>query len=60
MRGARSKLTGEGRQERNSMRGTVIYGPRDVRFEERADPVIEAPTDAVIRVVAACVCGSDL
>jgi threonine dehydrogenase-like Zn-dependent dehydrogenase len=42
------------------MRGTVIYGPRDVRFEERADPVIETPTDAVIRVVAACVCGSDL
>jgi threonine dehydrogenase-like Zn-dependent dehydrogenase len=31
-----------------------------VRFEERADPAIEAPTDAVIRVVAACVCGSDL
>ena len=42
------------------MRGTVIYGPRDVRFEERPDPEIEAPTDAVIRVVAACVCGSDL
>jgi threonine dehydrogenase-like Zn-dependent dehydrogenase len=42
------------------MRGTVIYGARDVRFEERADPAIEAPTDAVIRVVAACVCGSDL
>jgi len=42
------------------MRGTVIYGARDVRFEERADPAIEAPTDAVVRVVAACVCGSDL
>ena len=46
--------------EGNSMRGTVIYGARDVRFEERADPAIEAPTDAIIRVVAACVCGSDL
>jgi threonine dehydrogenase-like Zn-dependent dehydrogenase len=42
------------------MRGTVIHGPRDVRFEELADPKIESPTDAVIRVVAACVCGSDL
>ncbi|MCU7726948.1 zinc-dependent alcohol dehydrogenase family protein [Actinoplanes sp. KI2] len=42
------------------MRGTVIHGTRDVRFEERADPEIESPTDAVIRVVAACVCGSDL
>ena len=37
-----------------------MYAPRDVRVEERADPVIEAPTDAVIRVTAACICGSDL
>jgi threonine dehydrogenase-like Zn-dependent dehydrogenase len=42
------------------MRGTVLYGPRDVRFEERPDPTIVEPTDAVIRLVAACVCGSDL
>ncbi len=42
------------------MRGTVLYGPRDVRFEERPDPTIIEPTDAVIRLVAACVCGSDL
>ncbi len=42
------------------MRGAVIHGPRDVRFEERATPKIEEPTDAVIRVSAACVCGSDL
>ena len=42
------------------MRGAVIYGPKDVRFEERADPVIKEPTDAIIRTVAACVCGSDL
>ena len=42
------------------MMGTVIYGPRDIRFEERADPVILKPTDAVIRVAATCVCGSDL
>ena len=42
------------------MRGAVIYGPRDVRFEERAAPTIVEPTDAVIRLSATCVCGSDL
>ncbi len=42
------------------MLGTVLYGPRDVRFEDREDPRIEQPTDAVIRVAATCVCGSDL
>ncbi|WP_046732477.1 zinc-dependent alcohol dehydrogenase family protein [Streptomyces humi] len=42
------------------MRGTVLYGPGDVRFEERADPRILRPTDAVIRTVVTCVCGSDL
>src|ERR671917_483041 len=42
------------------MRGTVLYGPRDVRFEERPDPTIIEPTDAVIRLPVTCVCGSDL
>src|SRR3954466_13278411 len=42
------------------MRGTVLYGPRDIRFEEREDPRIEKPTDAIIRMSATCVCGSDL
>jgi threonine dehydrogenase-like Zn-dependent dehydrogenase len=42
------------------MRGAVLYGPRDVRFEEREVPAIIKPTDAIIRVSAACVCGSDL
>ncbi|MFJ8007395.1 zinc-dependent alcohol dehydrogenase family protein [Streptomyces fagopyri] len=42
------------------MRGAVLYGPGDVRFEERADPEIVHATDAVIRTVATCVCGSDL
>ena len=42
------------------MLGTVLHGPRDVRFEARAIPSIEKPTDAVIRVAATCVCGSDL
>ena len=42
------------------MRGAVIYGPKDVRLHERPDPTIQQPTDAIVRTVAACVCGSDL
>src|SRR5256884_4474369 len=42
------------------MRGAVLYGPRDIRFEEREVPKIIKPTDAVIRISSACVCGSDL
>ncbi len=42
------------------MRGAVMYGPGDVRVEERETPRMIEPTDAIIRVSAACVCGSDL
>lgn len=42
------------------MRATFMYGAGDVRVETVADPVIEAPTDAVVRIVRACICGSDL
>ncbi|MCP2323933.1 threonine dehydrogenase-like Zn-dependent dehydrogenase [Hamadaea flava] len=42
------------------MRGTMLYAPGDVRVETRDDPRIEQPTDAIIRIAAACVCGSDL
>jgi threonine dehydrogenase-like Zn-dependent dehydrogenase len=42
------------------MRGAMLYGPGDVRVEERDEPRIVEATDAVIRVSAACVCGSDL
>ena len=42
------------------MRGAVLYGPRDVRFEERDVPKILKPTDAIVRLAATCVCGSDL
>jgi threonine dehydrogenase-like Zn-dependent dehydrogenase len=42
------------------MRGTILYGIGDVRFEDVADPKITKPTDAVIRLAATCVCGSDL
>lgn len=42
------------------MKATMLYGPFDVRFEERPDPTIIKPTDAILRVSATCVCGSDL
>jgi threonine dehydrogenase-like Zn-dependent dehydrogenase len=42
------------------MKATIIYGARDIRFENVPDPEIHLPTDAVVRVVASCVCGSDL
>lgn len=42
------------------MRGAVLHGPRDVRFEERAAPEIIETTDAILRLSATCVCGSDL
>ncbi|MFF7940858.1 zinc-dependent alcohol dehydrogenase family protein [Nocardia gamkensis] len=42
------------------MRGVVMHAPGDVRVEEREDPRIIEPADAVIRLAATCVCGSDL
>src|SRR3954463_16009925 len=42
------------------MRGTVLYGPRDIRFEDREPPKIVEPTDAIVRISLTCVCGSDL
>jgi threonine dehydrogenase-like Zn-dependent dehydrogenase len=42
------------------MRATTIHAPRDIRLEERPDPTIEAPTDAIVKVTAGCICGSDL
>src|SRR5690349_6651452 len=42
------------------MRSTIIHAPGDIRVENVPQPKIVAPTDAVIRTVATCVCGSDL
>jgi threonine dehydrogenase-like Zn-dependent dehydrogenase len=42
------------------MRGAILHAPGDVRYEERPDPVIAEPTDAIVRTLATCVCGSDL
>ncbi|MGW1725776.1 zinc-dependent alcohol dehydrogenase family protein [Streptomyces sp. NPDC002306] len=42
------------------MRATLIYGAGDVRVEEVPDPRIQHATDAIVRVVRSCICGSDL
>ncbi len=42
------------------MRATLIYGPGDIRFETAPDPVLTAPTDAIVRVTTSCIYGSDL
>ena len=42
------------------MKATLLYGPRDVRCEEVDEPKIQKPTDAIIRLSATCICGSDL
>ena len=47
-------------RERATMLATVLHGPGDVRFEDVAEPKILKPTDAIIKLSATCVCGSDL
>ena len=42
------------------MRGVIMHAPGDVRVEDREDPTIVEPTDAIIRLAATCICGSDL
>src|SRR4051812_43014262 len=42
------------------MKATILYGPGDVRVESVGDPTILAPTDAILRLSASCICGSDL
>jgi len=42
------------------MRAAVFEGPRSIEVTDRPDPVVGAPTDAVVRIVLGCVCGSDL
>ncbi|MEN3363446.1 MAG: hypothetical protein V7606_720 [Burkholderiales bacterium] len=42
------------------MKATMLYGSRDIRFEDRPEPQILKPTDAIVRIATACVCGSDL
>jgi threonine dehydrogenase-like Zn-dependent dehydrogenase len=42
------------------VRAAVFAGPRSIEVAERPDPIVKEPTDAVVRVTLACVCGSDL
>jgi len=42
------------------MRGVMMHAPGDVRVEDRPEPAILQPTDAIIRLSATCICGSDL
>jgi threonine dehydrogenase-like Zn-dependent dehydrogenase len=42
------------------MRAALFGGPGSIEFGERPDPVVAGPTDALVRVVLTCVCGSDL
>jgi threonine dehydrogenase-like Zn-dependent dehydrogenase len=42
------------------VKATILNAPRDIRLEDVPDPTLVAPTDALVRVTAACVCGSDL
>jgi threonine dehydrogenase-like Zn-dependent dehydrogenase len=42
------------------MRATTLHGLKDIRFTDVPDPVVEQPTDAVVKVIASCICGSDL
>ena len=42
------------------MRATTIHAPRDIRLSDVPDLTITAPTDAIVKVVAGCICGSDL
>ena len=42
------------------MQTAVLYAPRDIRYVEQTTPQIIEPTDAIVRMSATCVCGSDL
>src|SRR5207302_4359816 len=54
-------LKGQNREMKGSdMRATVMYEAGDVRIEDVPDPSIAEPTDAIVRVTRACICGSDL
>src|SRR5215831_13347647 len=48
------------RQRHLRMKATVFHGPRDVRVETVPDPIVKSPTDAIVRITRAAICGSDL
>jgi threonine dehydrogenase-like Zn-dependent dehydrogenase len=60
LRSTRRHLNQDNPKWGNSMLGTILHGPQDVRCEEVPEPKILRPTDATIRLSATCICGSDL
>src|SRR2546428_4919522 len=58
-RGWMSTSEGSTRHGGTAMRAAVFAGPRSIEVADRPDPLVVAPTDAVVRVVLGCVCGSD-
>ena len=42
------------------MRAALMYGAGDVRVETVPNPTLQEPTDAIVRIIAGCICGSDL
>ncbi len=42
------------------MKAAVFHKPKDIRVETVTDPIIEQPTDAILKVTSTAVCGSDL
>lgn len=42
------------------MKAAIYYGPRDIRVEEVVDPVLQKPSEAIVRITYTCICGSDL
>jgi threonine dehydrogenase-like Zn-dependent dehydrogenase len=48
------------RKERCDMQGAVLHAAHDIRLDDRAEPSLVEPTDAIISLSATCICGSDL
>src|SRR6266702_4989321 len=57
---SRSGVEAPQRGGERRMKATIFHGPRSIELGERPDPKIQEPTDAIVRVVLGCVCGSDL
>src|SRR6266567_6309253 len=55
-----SQIAHRSNQGGSRMRAAIYKGPHSIEVGERPDPVLAAPTDAIVRVVLSCVCGSDL
>lgn len=53
-------LNEETANKESHVQGTMIYGPRDIRFEDRPEPKVLKATDAILRLSVTCICGSDL